>query len=86
MILSYNADTPELEGVDDEMEDAGDEGDETNFMADIEVLDSLYLRETIESSNQKVQDVVLYWMKSTQIAFLLSTASMMPFGYAMQMK
>ena len=33
-------------------------------MADIEVLDALYLRETIESSNQKVQDVVvLYWIK-----------------------
>ena len=45
------------------MEDSGDERGEANFMADIEVLDALYLRETIESNNQKIQDVVLYWMK-----------------------
>ena len=48
--IPYNADTPELEDVDNEMDDK----DETNFMANIEVLDALYLRETIESSNQKV--------------------------------
>ena len=34
------------------MEDSGDERGEANFMADIEVLDALYLRETIESNNQ----------------------------------
>ena len=45
------------------MEDSGDERGEANFMADIEVLDALYLRETIESNNQNIQDVVLYWMK-----------------------
>ena len=45
------------------MEDSGDERGEANFMADIEVLDALYLRETIESNNQKIRDVVLYWMK-----------------------
>ena len=32
-------------------------------MREIEVLYALYLRETIESSNQKVQDVVLDWIK-----------------------
>ena len=61
--IPYDVDTTELEGVDDEMEDAGDERDETNIMSDIEVLDALYLRETIESSNQKVQDVVFNWIK-----------------------
>ena len=60
--IPYNANTPELD-LDVEMEDSGDERGEVNFMADIEVLDALYLRETIESNNQKIQDVVLYWMK-----------------------
>ena len=45
------------------MEDSGDERGEANYMAEIEVLDALYLRETIESRNQKVQDVVLYWIR-----------------------
>ena len=60
--IPYNANTPELD-PDVEIEDSGDERGEVNFMADIEVLDALYLRETIESNNQKIQDVVLYWMK-----------------------
>ena len=52
--IPYNADTPELEDVDHEMENVDDERDETNFMAEIEVLDALYMRETIESSNRKI--------------------------------
>ena len=50
--IPYDADTPEL-NLDVEMEHSGDEKGEANFMADIEVLDALYLRETTESSNQK---------------------------------
>ena len=60
--IPYDADTPELD-VDVEMEDSGDERGEANCMAGTEVLDALYLRETIESGNQNVQDIVLYWMK-----------------------
>ena len=60
--IPYDADTPELD-LHAEMEDSGDERGEANYMAEIEVLNALYLRETIESSNQKVQDVVLYWMR-----------------------
>ena len=45
--IPYDANTPELD-LDVEMEDSGDERGEANFMADIEVLDALYLRETIE--------------------------------------
>ena len=36
--IPYDADTLELEDVDDEM----DQKNETNFMVDIEVLDALY--------------------------------------------
>ena len=39
--IPYDAGTPELEDVDDEMENVDDERDETNFMAEIEVLDAL---------------------------------------------
>ena len=60
--IPYDTDTPELD-LDVKMEDSGDERGEANNMADIEVLDALYLTEMIESSKQKVQDVVLYWIK-----------------------
>ena len=40
--IPYDADAKEL---DVEMKDAGNETGETNFMADIEVLDALYLRD-----------------------------------------
>ena len=40
--IPYDANTPELD-LDVEMEDSGDERGEANFMADIEVLDALYL-------------------------------------------
>ena len=35
--IPYDAETPELEDVDDEREDVEDERDETNFMAEVEV-------------------------------------------------
>ena len=53
--IPYDANTPELD-LDVEMEDSGYERGEANFMADIEVLDALYLREMIESNNQKIQE------------------------------
>ena len=63
--IPYDANTPELD-LDVEMEDSGDERGEANFMADIEVLDALYLRETIESNNQKIQTL------NHSIAYLIS--------------
>ena len=50
--IPYDTDTPELD-LDVKMEDSGDERGEANNMADIEVLDALYLTEMIESSNRK---------------------------------
>ena len=51
--IPYDADAPELD-LDVEVEDSGDDRGEVNFMENIEVLDALYLRETIECCNQKV--------------------------------